>query len=67
MMLCNLFTVVNDALFLSHVLQCLGADILFDQLGFDVHQPVEAGHLDDISSLIVYHIVTGKFWRTSVC
>ena len=42
-------------------LQCLGADILFDQLGFDVHQPVEADHLDDISSLIVYHIVTGKF------
>ena len=40
--------------------QCLGADTLFDQLGIDVDKAADHDHLGELSSLVVYHLLTGK-------
>lgn len=40
--------------------KCVGADILFDQLGYDVDTAVTVDHLEELTSAIVYHILTGS-------
>lgn len=39
--------------------KCLGADTLFDQLGLDVDEPAGHDHLNELSALVVYHLLSG--------
>lgn len=51
--------IITNALFLSY-LQCVGADIVYDQLGVDVDSPLESDYIDKLSSIIVYYMLTGE-------
>jgi len=39
--------------------QCLGADVVFDKLGLDVHVDAAADQLDHIAALIVVELIEG--------
>ncbi|XP_045207456.2 zinc transporter ZIP12-like isoform X2 [Mercenaria mercenaria] len=39
--------------------KCVGADIVYDQLGADIESPLESDYIDKLSSVIVYHMLTG--------
>jgi len=40
--------------------QCVSADILYDQLGMDIDDPLSVGQIDNLAALVVYHIMEGN-------
>lgn len=45
---------------LQYILQCLGADILFDHLGLDVEESFSVDNIGQLTALTVLHILNGK-------
>lgn len=40
--------------------KCISADILYDQLGIDIDSSLSSDRIEDLSSLIVYHVLAGS-------
>lgn len=40
--------------------KCIGADVLFDQLGYDVESGPSSDSLGHVAALVVYHILSGS-------
>jgi len=48
------------------VVQCLGADVVFDQLGLDVETEATYNHLGSIASLVFLRILEGTILKITL-